>query len=143
MNQLTGILIASFAIDRIANGIMFLLSFFKFYPNPETISDPTEAKAAAKKQTMMYYLFMTLLSFGIAFGFGEVAVFTKLGFIQNNPFLDKIFTAFLLMGGSESIGTFLKLPGLKVKEKQEEKPIEIKGVVKMEDTKVVPADANE
>jgi hypothetical protein len=69
ISALAVILIASFAIDRIVTGLLFLLSFLerweRAFPDPATVEDTLARVRAEKKQKLGYFIFAALLGVGV------------------------------------------------------------------------------
>ena len=107
------ILIASFAIDRIVTGILFMLSFFKpwtrHFPDPKSITNLTERIAAEKKQKFIYFALAGILSIGVLAGYGGIRIFKVVAFPGINPVLDAIATGVILVAGSERIASLINL----------------------------------
>lgn len=131
------ILIASFAIDRIVTGLLFLLSFIKpwsrVFPAPATTEDTLEHVSAEKKQKLIYFVFAGILS-GLIVYFGGVKIFDALGFTGDKyHILDYMITGLILVGGSDRIAAFIlkssETPGV---EKSAQRPIEVTGKLILE-----------
>ncbi len=132
------VLIASFAIDRIVTGLLFLLSFIKpwsrAFPDPATTKDTLERVSAVKKQKLIYFVFAGILS-GLIVYFGQVKIFDALGFEGKDEYdiLDNIITGLILMGGSDRVAAVLKTPGAPGIDKSAPHPIEITGRLTLEE----------
>ena len=107
------ILIASFAIDRIVTGILFMLSFLKpwtrRFPDPKSITDFTERLAAEKKQKFIYFALAAILSIGVLAGYGGIRIFKVVAFPGINPVLDAIATGVVLVAGSDRIASLINM----------------------------------
>src|ERR1043166_8062766 len=146
--------IASFAIDRIVNGLLFLLSFNKkwaqWFPEPKLIDDPAARFAAEKRQKLIYFALAGFFGIIVLAGLGHVRILAAMGVYSEQPatgtaapaakvsqffyaLLDVAFTGLLLMGGADSIGRLLKLPGAPGIEKPPPRPIEITGKLTLEE----------
>ncbi len=150
------IVIASFGIDRIVTGLLFVLSFIKplarVLPDPDTKRDALEHVTAKRRKKLVYFLLAAILS-SFAVWRLELRIFEAIGFrpasttaaqTQVEPqggsdpssggglrkFLDGLFTALILMGGADRVAALLKIPG---GERSEPRPIEIKGSLVLED----------
>jgi hypothetical protein len=88
INVLVLILVASFAIDRIVSGALFLLSFSKAwarrFPDAALLSESVERTYAEKKQKLMYFALAGLLGIVVLAGFGNVRLLAALG-TQSKP----------------------------------------------------------
>ncbi len=149
------IVIASFAIDRIATGSLFLLSFIKpwtrFFPDPATIKDDggrSKTKAALilpagvqattvrkrdidrptaeKRLKLAYHVLASILGIGVLAGLGKIWIFTAVGFPVPG-ILDAIVTGLILVAGADRLAAIIKMPGAPGVEKSEPRPIEITG----------------
>lgn len=141
------ILIASFAIDRITAGLLFLLSFIPLWrrvvPDPLEAKNEQEVVRAKKRHQLLYFTFAGFLGIIVLAWFGTVRIFSVLGFPQIDPILDTVVTGLILVAGSERISGLLEassgFAGSAPAEKAEPAPIEVKGTVTLED----PADGLE
>lgn len=130
------ILIASFGIDRIVTGLLFLLSFIKswtrFVPDPTTMQDTLERAKAEKTNTLIYFVLAGILGGVVLAFFGEVRIFRAMGFDKTNYILDSIMTGLILMAGADRVAGLLKLTGTPGVEKSTSRPIEITGKLILE-----------
>ena len=135
------ILIASFGIDRIVTGLLFLLSFIKpwdrVFPHPSKAHDSMERTNVERKHKLVYFVIAGILGVVVLAFIGEVRIFHALGFTETNYILDSIMTGLILMGGSDRVAEILKLmPGDASGAKTtESRPIEITGRLILEDEK--------
>ena len=132
------ILIASFGIDRIVMGLLFILSFMKPWdrvlPDPLTVQDTVERAKAEKKQKLLYFVCAGVLGGLVLAFFGEVRIVRALGFDKINYVLDSIMTGLILMAGADRVAETLKMmPGATSIEKSGSRPIEITGRLILED----------
>ncbi|HXI99987.1 MAG TPA: hypothetical protein VNH44_02115 [Micropepsaceae bacterium] len=130
------ILIASFAIDRIVTGLLFILGFFKpwvrYFPDPATLE--TEAKAAAeRKQKLAYFGLSGLLGIVLLSGYGKLRIFSVSGFPDVPAWLDTVITGLILVGGADRVAAFLNVGGPFGASKPAHQPIEISGKITLED----------
>jgi hypothetical protein len=129
------ILIASFAIDRIVTGLLFLLSFLerweRAFPDPVTVKDTLERARAEKKQKLGYFIFAALLGVVVCW-YGKLRIFFALGFADTPQVFDILATALTLTAGSDRIAAILNLPGTVEGEKASTRPIEISGKLVLE-----------
>jgi hypothetical protein len=130
------VLVASFAIDRIVTGALFLLSFSdrwtRRFPDPDAVTEPVERVKARNRQKLLYFCFAAVLALPVLAGYGRVRILAALGFPTNAVF-DVILTGLLLVGGSDRVADILKLPGARGADKSEPKPITIQGTLVVED----------
>lgn len=139
------VLILSFAINRIATGLLFLLSFAKpwasFLPDPALQEDEKRRARAERKRKLVYFVFATILAMGVFAGYGTVRILSVSGFPSINPVLDVILTGLILVAGSDRIAEMLAPrvvpgPGAPGLEASGSRPVEITGTL----TLVEPAD---
>ena len=128
------IVIASFAIDRIVTGLLFLLSMIKpwtrLFPDPGTITDTVAQHIAIKKHKLLYFVLSGFLAIVVLAGYGGIRIFTALGFKGEDPYfwiLDTIVTGLVLVAGADRIAGFMKLAGGSGPEPSSAQPIEITG----------------
>lgn len=132
------ILILSFAINRIATGLLFLLSFIgpwaRFLPEAALQSTDQLRIEAEKRRKLAYFAIAGILAVGVFAGYGTVRILSVSGFPSINPVLDVILTGLILVAGSERIADLLKtstttgsvLPGTS---RVETKPVEVTGTL--------------
>ena len=129
------ILIASFAIDRIVTGLLFLLPFLKqwerAFPDPVTVNDTLERVRAERKQKLVYFILAGLLGVVVCW-FGKLRMFSALGFPDMPQVFDILASALILTAGSDRIAALLNLPGAVEGEKTVTRPIEITGKLVLE-----------
>ena len=131
------IVIASFAVDRIVTGLLFLLSYIKpwsrTFPAPATTKDALEHENAVKRKKLIYFVFAGILA-GLIVYYGDMGIFTALKFGEANTILDYIVTGLILMGGSDRIASvILKTSGTSGAETSSSSaPIEITGKLTLE-----------
>lgn len=133
------VLIASFAIDRIVSGSLFLLSYInlwaRFFPDPLLLADSSERIKAEKKQKLVYFVFALILAVGVLAGLAQVRVFTKLGFTDTTTaqkILDIALTAIVLVAGADRLAALMALGGGSSATKASSQPIEITGTLVVE-----------
>jgi hypothetical protein len=77
------VLIASFAIDRVVSGLLFLLSFNKkwahWFPEPMLIDKPAQRMAAERRQKLIYFILAGFLGMIVLAGLGHVRILTAMG----------------------------------------------------------------
>ncbi len=135
------ILIASFGIDRIVTGLLFLLSFIKpwdrVFPHPSKTHDSMERTKVERKHKLVYFVIAGILGVVVLAFIGEVRIFYALGFTNTNYILDSIMTGLILMAGSDRVAVILKLmpDGASGAKTTESRPIEITGRLILEDEK--------
>jgi hypothetical protein len=106
------VLIASFAIDRIVRGLLFVLGFFPFWA--ARFSDPDDPEASPRQKRfgrLAYFAVAAVLSTVILAGYGGVRIFSAMGFNGIDPLLDTLVTGLILVGGAERTEAILKSIG--------------------------------
>jgi len=130
------VLIASFVIDRSANGVLFLLSlvpvFCRRFPEPITKADPVERTMAEKKRKLAYFLIAGALGIGVVAWFGNVRLLYAMLGDQVNPLLDTVVTGLAIVAGGERLAVSLKFPGAAGTEESTTRPVEINGKLVLE-----------
>lgn len=108
VSALALILIASFAIDRITQGLLFVLSFSRAWrtriPDEESAARPQ----LKKRSRLAYLLIAGLLSTVVIAGYGKIRLFASMGFPGINPLLDALLTGLVLVGGADRTEGILK-----------------------------------
>ena len=142
ITAIAALLIASFAIDRIVAGILFLLSFSgawnRRFPEPQLVKDDELRYKAEKKLKLMRTVLSALIALPLLAWYGEVRILAAVGFETVNPILDQVLTGFILIGGADRIGEVLKWGGIQgghagAPEKgAAQQPIEITGKLTLE-----------
>lgn len=134
------VLIASFAIDRIVRGLLFLLSFWRrwnaVFHDPD---DPASTHAGRKNYRLMYFVLAGALGLVALGWYGKVRILTALGFQGVDPILDTVITGLLLVGGAERTGAVLKGLGAggdlsPATSSAPPQPIEITGTLVLDDS---------
>jgi hypothetical protein len=127
------ILIASFAIDRIVTGLLFLLSFLhpwaQRFPEPVT-RDGAERIDAERKQKLVYFAFAGVLAVFLGW-YGNLRIFHASGF-DVPGWIDAIVTGLLLMGGADRVAALLNIGGGGGESKSSQQPIQITGKITLE-----------
>jgi hypothetical protein len=135
ISALAVILIASFAIDRIVTGLLFLLSFLgrweRAFPDPATVNDISMRGRAEKKQKLAYFIFAALLGVVVCW-YGKLRIFFALGFADTPQVFDILATALTLTAGSDRIAALLNVPGAGEGGKTSTRPVEITGKLVLE-----------
>ena len=122
---ITIILIASFAIDRIVSGLMFLFGAKKVAAVASDASSADTLERQNKRQRLIYVSLAGLS--GLALGyFGNVRILEGLGFSRDVP-INVILTALILTAGSDAISVLLKKMGVGSIGEPEPKPLEVRG----------------
>ena len=130
------ILIASFAIDRIVTGSLFLLCFVKYwtkyFPDPATLQ-PDARLAAERKQKLAYFGLSGILGIALLSGYGKLRIFSVSGFPDVPAWLDTVVTGLILVGGADRMAALLSGGSPFGEQKTPHQPIEISGKITLED----------
>lgn len=127
------LLVASFAIDRVVSGLLFLLSFFppwrSAFPEPQLLTKSAEKYRARKVQKLLYFSLSAVAAVVLVAKFPDFMVLKKLGFAISGglEFWDQAFTIIALIGGADRIADLADSPGTAGKTQSE--PLEITGTV--------------
>jgi len=129
------VLIASFAVDRIATAILFLLAYAKGwrrrFPDPALQAEGEPREKAASNLKLAYFCIGAVLAIFLLAGFGKIRIMAALGFPTSN-YLDIVVTGLILIGGADRVAELLKT-GAPGEAKSEPKPITITGKLVLED----------
>jgi hypothetical protein len=137
ITALAAILIASFVIERLSNGILFLCSLSPWcsrrLPDPDTVEEGPQRTAAAKKRKLVYFGLSALLGVVIIAWYGSVRLLQAIGFPGAPPVLDILFTGLLLTAGSDRVAALVKMPEGLGSGKKADQPIQITGTLVLKD----------
>ena len=131
------IVIGAFAIERITNGIVFLLDMFNFTwwrrmsPDPASLTDPIARAAAERRHTLAYFVLAFALGLVLT-GFGRLRVLNAVG-VETTWYFDVVLTALILVGGADRVAELLKVPGARGGNKPVERPVQVTGTLVLED----------
>ena len=128
------IVVASFAIDRIAAATFFLLSFSKtwdnWFPDSRFVAGDREKAAAERKLKLVYYCFVGVLALVVTAAW-DMRILTQLKLPASDT-LDWLFTAIVLTGGSGQIAALLGGSGKSPPPEKE--PVKISGSITLHDS---------
>ena len=131
ISALVLILIASFAIDRITSGLVFLFAFLKVFPDPRTVDHGPPRVRAERRQQLLYFVLAAILGIAVIAGYGKVRMFAALGFDGLPNWLDSLVTGLILVAGADRIAGLLKMSGAQGAA-SDAQPIEITGRLVLE-----------
>ena len=117
---------AALLIDRVASGILLLLSLSKRFPDPST-GRPEQRARAEKVQRLAAWGVAVVLSAVVVVMFKSVRILAALDMQPANSFLDAAFTIVVLAGGSDFVGSLLRIKGGSSVPLQTPKPLEVTG----------------
>ncbi len=131
------ILIASFAIDRVTRGALFLLSFVPAVsgrlPDPALLEGPARV-LAERNQKLAYFLLAGLLGVVVMCGYGRLRIFSAAGFTQIPVWLDTLATGLVLVGGADRVAALLGASGpLGGAGRSDPQPLQISGKITLEE----------
>jgi len=144
------ILVVSFLLDRIVEGLFFLLDFSpawrQFLPDPNLIDDSEEKAHAARKRKVVYSLCVGFFGTVVIAWYLNIRVLGMTNMIPPDPkqdifqphaLLDIILTGLIFVAGADRIAEALKLLGGPSADKQSAgpsaaQPIEITGKLVLE-----------
>lgn len=130
------IVVASFVIDRIAAATFFLLSFSsawdRWFPDPRFITEERAKAAAERRLKLIYYCFVGALALIITQAW-DMRILSQLKLPAGSPFVDWLFTAIVLMGGSGQIAELLRAPHTGKLPAQAPEPLKIAGSITLHD----------
>jgi hypothetical protein len=127
------VLLLSFAIDRVVNGLLFALSYSKHWrricPDPIRVPEGTERALAERAQKVAFFCFAAVFS-GVVLWMVGRGILHQVGFAEGP--LDLFMTGLILIGGAERVSQFTKsfasAPAV-----THEAPVEIKGTLMLEE----------
>jgi len=135
VSALALLLLASFVIERIVSGVLFVLPTFGWLPDLAQLEDPAARAAAERKYVYLRFFLSGILVAAILWKWPSLRIL-KL-FSQTSdalPGLDHVVTWVVLMGGADRIAAVVKLPGGGAPSaKREEQPIEVRGRLTLDD----------
>lgn len=135
VTMVAAIVIAAFAIDRTVTAVLFLLSFRWKWADPGSV-EATVRTQAEKSYKLIYFVLACILAL-VVFVFGNLSIFSALGFPPHR-LADAFLTTLVLVAGSDRVAAQLKVPDAGGgASKAADEPIQISGTV----TLVSPAEA--
>lgn len=110
------ILVLSFAADRLAKAILFLLALLpmwsKRFPDPRLIREQ-ERKVHVKNRLVLVYTVLVASIAGIAIWmFPELRIIQMLSGPRIPELIDIIVTVIVVMGGSDLVGRIVQISGI-------------------------------
>src|SRR5262249_25094033 len=106
VSALALVLVASFAIDRLVSGTLFLITWSGILTDPEQIAEGEEKYKAKRKYKVIYYLLAGVLGIVVMASLGGIMLLTALLPADSSVtgtsifrFLDIVVTGLALMGG--------------------------------------------
>jgi len=118
--------IASFAIDRVVAGLLFLLTYANPSYDPALVEVPSARVTSEKRLKLIYVIVAGVLAGLALILYPKLRILYALG-IPANESLDSLLTGLVLVGGSEQLAGLLKTTGMPEVKKSEPQPIQING----------------
>lgn len=110
------ILVLSFAADRVAKALLFILSlsplFSRVFPEPKLVADGEKRVRAARRGLILYTLVVGTVAGAAVYFFPEIRVIEMLSGPQTHAFIDVVVTVIVVMGGSDLVGRIVQVSGL-------------------------------
>jgi hypothetical protein len=128
------LVLAAFAIDRLASGVIFLA----FRP-----SEKKESEMREWWRKLCYFLISSAVALPLVYYMKEMRLLTAIGLVKDQAdnwkkFVDGAMTFLVLVGGADRLSEFLGMGGAEGGGKQESQPVTLTGTVMM-----VPAEKND
>lgn len=132
------IAIASFAIDRIVSGVLFVISLVGLMSDPQTIQNPPRRLRAEKWHKVIYFVFAAALSIPVLAFYGQIRIFKALGFADMPGLIDASITGLILVAGADRLAEFQRFAGARAAAKAEEQakpsePVQVVGRLFLEE----------
>ncbi len=135
INVIVLVFLVSFAIDRLVNALLFVLTFLRAwqrrFPDPRTVEDHAERARAENIQKLAYVVFSAFFAIPVLAYFGNIRILEGLN-VPAEPVLDVLVTGLILVGSSDFIGRLLQLTGGYGGETSTSRPVEITGTLVLE-----------
>ncbi|MDH3660926.1 MAG: hypothetical protein OEU92_13035 [Alphaproteobacteria bacterium] len=148
VNVVALVFFASFAIDRITRGLLFLLSLTAswriFLPDPILEEDVEKKLYKEKKYRLVYFIIASLFSVGLlacynyCYDFQKIGIMYALDMNGHISILDILLTGVVLVAGSDFLGRLLEMSGAYDKREVRDQPIEVTGTLTLEQPKRKP-----
>ncbi len=127
------LIVASFAIDRIVSGFLFLLTYFQILRDPAAITESSAQRRVEQRQKFLYYFFAAVLAAIVVANYDVARIMRALGFQPYNLFLDCLVTVIVLLGGADRVAALLESKPAQPPHEGAPQPIEITGRVTLEE----------
>jgi hypothetical protein len=142
INLLTILLIASFAIERLSAGILFLLQLFHLIADPNLVEDAAQRAQVKRRYILCHFVVSGILVIFVLLYMGDFRFLDALGLgnrtdLSHVPvFLDHLLLAVVLVGGAEQMSAFLKMVGAPGggADGRGAQPVEVKGKLILEES---------
>jgi hypothetical protein len=132
------IVVGAFVVERITNGLLFLLSYLKWwkqkFPEPELQKTHVGRYAAQKDAKLIYFCVAGPLTSAFLMFNKGIGVLGLLK-VQPSPIADFFISWLVIVAGSGQISEILKLYKGDGAEEAGEKPIEVTGIIHLHQEK--------
>jgi len=105
------VVVASFVIDRVVSGALFLCLLAHIVPDPETADDPRQRTRADRVYKLVYFILAGALVVAVLYSFPDIQILKAMGMTGITAPLDRFVTGLLLIGGAERLSQFLQPSG--------------------------------
>ena len=125
------VLIASFAIDRLVTGVMFVITFAGLLPDPAMQESASARISADRKYKLIYYLLAGVLGIFALAHYGHLRLLSAL-MPTVDPLVDTVVTGLALMGGADRLAEYMKI-GAPESAKQTPPAVQVTGKLTLEE----------
>jgi len=105
------VVVASFVIDRVVSGVLFLGLLAHIVPDPEAADDARQRLRADRRYKLVYFILAAALVVAVLVSFPDIQVLKAMGMTEVLVPLDRFVTGLLLIGGAERLSQFLQPAG--------------------------------
>jgi hypothetical protein len=114
VSVLAQVVIASFVIDRVVSGVLFVALLAHMIPDSERADSAKDRVDAERIYKLVYFLLAAVLVIAVLFYFPKILILASMG-MQGaqgvTEYLDRFVTGLLLVGGAERLSQFVQAPG--------------------------------
>lgn len=145
------ILVLSFAADRLAKGILFLVGFIpgwsKWFPDPRLVRDQDRRVRAKNRLLLVYTVLVASIAGTAILKFPELRIIQALSGPRTPEIIDIVVTVIVVMGGSDLVGRLVQISGIgeataTFSTSSRSEPIEINGRLVLENPDQVDVRGN-
>ena len=111
VSVLAQIVIASFVIDRVVSGVLFVALLAHIVPDPEMSDGGRQRVNAERIHKLVYFILAAALVVAVLLSFPKILILASMGMQGVTEVLDRFVTGLLLVGGAERLSQFLQTPG--------------------------------
>jgi len=110
------ILVLSFAADRLAKGLLFVLGLLPFwarwFPDPDSIREPARRSRVRTRRLVVYTLVVGSIAGTAIWFFPEIRIIELLSGPRTHAFIDIVVTLVVVMGGSDLVSRIVQVAGI-------------------------------